>query len=365
MRTRREIAQSILGTEIDADGYTACPGEHLHTTPTAHRCYRIWLNEGSAEMPRDHCFHASCAEIRRAKMAEIWSAIKREERGGGIAPTRDYVPAAPRPAKWPRPVFDPIKSAAIAARCPINPTRDWLREISPVEFSRDARTWPELLIDTLYMPGERILIFSKFESQGQVIRVAGGSNYRLGYRPGQQARRMDPTDTAAFSVGGINRMIGDGLWFLTAPITGEWMPNPNKRTASGEPVLGRRHQACCTRFPFAVIESDTVSEAQWLKILSQVFYPIAAVYTSGSKSIHALIHLGDDCRTKQDFDRKRLQLSLSLVPLGADLAAISAVRLSRLPGGVRNKNGIWREQELLYLNPYPEARPLHTMTPLH
>jgi len=92
--------------------------------------------------------------------------------------------------------------------------------------------------------------------------------------------------------------------------------------------------------------------------------PIVAIYTSGGRSVHALVKV--DCESKAQFDALRDDLIPVLAPLGADPSAITAVRLTRLPGtlrhGTKDKNGKMkpypspRLQRLLYLDPNATAR---------
>ena len=49
-----------------------------------------------------------------------------------------------------------------------------------------------------------------------------------------------------------------------------------------------------------------------------------------------------------------------LIQIGADIAALSAVRLTRLPGCYRGH----RLQKLLYLNPRPDGRPISKLFPM-
>jgi hypothetical protein len=104
---------------------------------------------------------------------------------------------------------------------------------------------------------------------------------------------------------------------------------------------------------------------KWLKILVQLQAPISAVYTSGGKSVHALINV--NARTAEEFNM-HAQNYKKMARIGADPAAMSAVRLSRLPGcyrrGGKNKEGKYspypqpRLQDLIYLNPNPTPEPL-------
>jgi hypothetical protein len=117
---------------------------------------------------------------------------------------------------------------------------------------------------------------------------------------------------------------------------------------------------------YLVLESDVAEAAMWLRALVLLPLPIAAIYTSGGKSIHALVRVDAECKTA--WDALRNDLLPVLCPLGADAAAMTAVRLSRLPGmfrhGTRDKEGKRiaynppRLQELAWLNPEPLALPL-------
>lgn len=79
---------------------------------------------------------------------------------------------------------------------------------------------------------------------------------------------------------------------------------------------------------------------------------IAAIYTSGGKSIHALVRL--DAVSKQHWDQERDVIKPIAVTLGADGSAMTAVRLSRLPSTLRGQIS----QKLLYLDPCPDGIPI-------
>ena len=343
---QRAIAEDLLGTTLDPSGHAPCPGAHRHTTGTGWRDFRLYFEEG--KMPREHCFHASCEPERTEFMRRLHAAIHAEERGqtGHATPRQDpyrprykTTPAAPH--KTNRPPLDPALADSIAARCPVDVTEAHLLAASPVPIPPVPTDWPTLLLDSLYAPGDRILIFTNPQSQGQYLHIAGGDTYTLSSHPGTRA-----TPGARLPI-----RSPQGAWYLCAPVRGDWQPNPNnldRRT--GQPRLGRRHGACVRRYPYAVLESDTIPPATWLKILVQLRDPIAAVYTSGGKSIHALISV--NCTTAAEFNQRARELITRLAPIGADPAAITAVRLTRLPGVVREeKPSPANLQRLLYLNP--------------
>jgi hypothetical protein len=152
---------------------------------------------------------------------------------------------------------------------------------------------------------------------------------------------------------------------------GKWYPN-GKVDEAGNPILSRRTGASVTAYRHMLLESDDAPEDDWLNLICQLPLPISALYTSGGRSIHALIKI--DAASKSAFDAFRDRVSPILSTLGADPAAISGVRLTRLPGVFRNgtvdKDGRYhkysepRLQRLLYLNPFPEVAPIKLMTRL-
>ena len=115
-----------------------------------------------------------------------------------------------------------------------------------------------------------------------------------------------------------------------------------------------------------VLESDEAPAELWLRALVQLPIPIVAAYTSGGRSIHALARIDAGC--KEAWDSLRDDLLPILAPLGADPAALTAVRLTRLPGtlrhGSRAKDGKVkpfpspRLQRLLWLDPRAPAVPI-------
>ncbi len=351
---RRRIAAEILGS-IDESGFCQCPGRIHHTGRNGKRDCRVRLDG----VPTVYCVHTSCAgtveEVNhrlRSRIASAERAIERGETPENRHPSGyEGCAAKPQaPAARKVPAFDSAKLDLLARQCRRDITLDWIAERSPVavpspaEQRSEGRATSRLFLDTLYQPGERVLIFSRFYSQGDFLHVAGGESCRLGDKPGVDAVPSElPTGAK------------EGIWFLTAPVTGEWKPLPDP-----EPRLTRRGEPCVTRFPFLLLESDVADESAWLRALVQLPLAIVALYTSGGKSVHALVRV--DCESKADFDAARDVARAVLCPLGADGAAMTAVRLSRQPGCLRHgKNtpdGFRRYdqprlQRLVYLNPAP------------
>ena len=269
------------------------------------------------------------------------------------------MPEAPRKPK--RPPYDPAKLADFAARCPYPITPEWLAARSPVAIpeAQDITT-AELLLSSIYQPGERVLVFTREHSQGDFLWTPGRGSYRLADRPGVQAV---PSPLPA---GGPH-----GVWFLCQPIGGDWRPNVNNRAPDGSPKMGRRHGACVSSWRFMVLESDEAPPELWLRALVQLPIPIVAIYTSGGRSIHSLCRV--DAGSKESWDALRDDLVPIVATIGADPAAMTAVRLTRLPGtlrhGARDKAGKVnpypspRLQRLLWLNPRAPARPILDLLP--
>lgn len=339
----------------------SCPGIHRHTTANGKRDFQLWFQEGKG--PSEHCMHGSCEAERNDAMSALYALLRSEDparhtRLKTYANEHAAYIAAPTGRRAPVEPFDPALAEETAADCPIAITETWLREHSPIAIPKDPASWPSLLLDNLYHPGEKILIFTKFQSQGQLLHIAGQHTLRLEEHPPKYGQIPPARQRSGFPRGGPA-----GVWFLASPITGEWTPNQNNRDAHGA-RLGRRHADCCTRYPYLVLESDEAPPHVWLRILVQLCHPVCAIYTSGGKSYHALIRV--NCRTKEEFDAQRAYFITCLSALGADPAAITAVRLTRLPGCLRYGTGSGadhrpyldpegnpapRMQQLLYLNP--------------
>lgn len=373
---QRELAAEVYGCEFDPRGFGTCPGAHLHSTPTKPGHFKLFFKEG--KLPGELCFHGSCAAERDSHLRALWSAIKREE----MAKNGDQRPA--RPAKKPLPAtvspsgsaeklpepkpayipgfaeryvrgeaaHDPQLAAVLRHFSAHRHAADewgelcwWLEKMSPVEIPADPAAWPALLLDTLYAPGERIIIFDEFKSQGQWLYEIGRGLYTLSPRPEGHATRC---------TAGLPRRAPAGLWFLAAPVTGLWLPKEGDQQK-----LTRRSRANCTTFRYAVLESDTVDPVSWVKFLFAIAAPIAAIYTSGGKSIHTLLRV--DAATHEQFRTIERGLKTLYVPAGADPAAITSVRLTRLPGCIRGEKeaalGPAALQRLLYLDPKARKTP--------
>lgn len=335
MRSREQIACELLGLAgLDAGGCAPCPGRHKHTKGSGRRDFRVVLDGA----PTGFCFHSSCSAEVEAFNDELRRRIWREE--NGTRPVSPYEsktvapePHAPRALKRPPLDLEKLQRVARTVKDPID--RDWLMARSAIPVRPGMRDCGADFLEHLYAAGEKILIFTQFKSQGQFGYVVGRGGWRLASQRGVPAVKSD------LPLGGP-----DGVWFLCNPVTGEWRKNESAVSRGGESRYGRRHGACVTRWPYLVLENDEAPQDLWLKFLVQLPLPIVAIYTSGGKSVHALLRL-QGAADKTAWDRERDAMLALMAPMGADPAAMTAVRLTRLPGCMRGD----RLQELWYLNP--------------
>lgn len=273
------------------------------------------------------------------------TSLQHDAKRGPVAPRSSAMVA--RPAKKKRPEFS-VKSLRHYVLGMLKTPVEFFLERSPVEIPpQHEQGWrtAELMLKTLYREGERILIFKNEMTQGQYLYEVGRGLFELAKEPGVKATRatLPPVSGPC------------GVWFLAQPVEGIWKKGAEKMT--------RRAGNCVTSWRWFVLESDDADEEDWLKFLSKVPLPIAAIYTSGGRSYHALVDIG--AKSKEEWDVMRDELFYKLLcPLGGDGGAMSAVRLTRLPGmmrkGKRDKEGAmqWypkaRLQRLIYLNPDPQ-----------
>lgn len=233
---------------------------------------------------------------------------------------------------FPKPQYDPKALDGFSA-----PWRDkidllWLAnrsEVDPALLDSDS------FLSLLYLSHEKALVFDNDKTQGQAVW---------------------PDDP-------LPKTGKNGVWFIAQPVDGEYYPNPRTKKMS------RRSEESITDWRWMILESDKAPLRHWLGAIVQMPLRIAALYTSGSRSVHALIRI--DARTKKHWDELKKKMAPGLrylVTNGADPGVLSAVRLTRLPFAFRE--GKWGKggeyikfatpalQKLLYVNSKPEPRPL-------
>ena len=195
----------------------------------------------------------------------------------------------------------------VAARSPIDPAA-----VTSCDF-----------LEAVFKPEEYVVITSRLNDPGRP--------YRVGSRAGW-----------------VNEMKSeDGIFYLSNPVDGQVRKNADGRWSL-------RSEINLTDFRHMVLESDEPDCLIWIRAMAQVPLPIASITSSGGKSIHLLVRWGSS--TKAAFLEDLDKVQPGLVRYGADPYAMTAVRLTRLPGGMRGD----RQQKLLFLDPKAEPLPLIT-----
>lgn len=256
-----------------------------------------------------------------------------------VAASPSTAPSAPAPPKVKpvKPSFKNEKLSAFAARWVAFVDTAWLADRSAID---PCGVRAGEFLASLFRGSEKVLVFTVFESQGQAIW------------PGDSVPPRGP----------------NGIWFLPQPVDGLYHPNPRRKTAKhpgGQP--SRRAQESVANWRYLVLESDNADPRDWLAALVQLPLAIAALYTSGGKSIHALVLVNTN--SLENWRAFSAAIKPVMITLGADpQVASSAVRLTRLPGclreGTTDKDGMYHSfekpvlQKLLYLNPKPLAKPI-------
>lgn len=199
-------------------------------------------------------------------------------------------------------------------------TPAWLAERSPIA---PASVDPAAFLGHVFEKGQKALVFTQQESQGQ----------------------------AMWPVESVPVKGAQGVWFLIQPVDGQFHANPRQGRQS------RRSEEAVSEWRHMLLESDHAPRGLWLSAMCQLPLPIVSIASSGNRSLHVIIRM--IARSKPEWDKARQEMLAPLSRLGCDAAAMTAVRLARLPG-------CWREdrnakQRLFYLNPAPRMIPLASL----
>jgi hypothetical protein len=212
-------------------------------------------------------------------------------------------------------------------------TAERLIEQSPIPVDEVS---PAGFLEALFLKGEKVLIFDDIRTQGYVWTHWGPW--------------CDPHNLDLFVHGRPC-----GAWFLINPSDARFRINGARRWS-------RRSAENIVSWRYLLVESDRpdISPDEWLTALVRLELPIVSIVETGDRLPHALVHVGAE--NKEQWDAKRDELRPDLMRIGADVASLSGVQLSRLPGcyryGREDADGVYRQfpdgphfQKPLYLNP--------------
>jgi len=233
-------------------------------------------------------------------------------------------------------VFRPI--SAVYNRAKLKKLADRLDSFGVDELREKSVYHPdectaEEFLNSLYLPGERVLIFDEFQSQGQYL-----------WKRPSDGVEFDPDELDCFE----QPAPGNGVWFIVNPVNGEY--SKNERTKK----LSRRSEEDLTDYRYLLLESDEVPENLWIRALVQLPLPIVSVCSSGGRSIHSLIRV--NAPSGEIWREQVAQIASPLLELGACKGTRSPAQLSRLPRCFRAVNQQW--QQLLYINPNADGTPI-------
>jgi hypothetical protein len=309
--------------------------ELLTSCPTAHNGVHPWVFKVARYLHRYHSPEEICSILqhrvagcgRPVEPHEIVDAVRNSGackwEPSGKTPSERRAEWLASPTSKRVPEFNPELAISTAAQVPVEITPGWLKARSPVPVTCST----DHFLREIFGPDEKALVFNRYKSQGHLWPTA--------------------VEIKSFS----RQHWNDGAWFLCNPVDGQshWNPRLLK--------ISRRSEESITSFRFAVLECDQKPKEKWfpiwLQILVQLALPIVSITDSAGTSAHALVRVA--CESKQAWDQFKFQSLRPLVPLGADDGALSAVRLTRLPGCYRAD----RRQELLYLNPSADSTPIY------
>ena len=280
-------------------------------------------------------FDPEIEDILRARFTDYYRPVSNREFRQAIGNSKTW----PKPGVAQRdgflvlprqpPSFCFRKLKAVASRLPGRIDGDWFKARSP----QHPRTSFEFL-EAIYRPGEYVLVFTGYRS----------------YRPAVVWHH-------GLEDGDIISTPG-GACFLCNPVDGLAHQVERLKTAYNPHGWSCRSKEAITSFRFFLVESDHSErdfpefQEHWLKLLAILPLRIVAIYTSGGKSIHALVQI--DAESKSDWDDQIRLMKPFLITHGADPSALTAVRLTRLPFAVRKGT----QQELLFCNTGADGTPI-------
>lgn len=204
-----------------------------------------------------------------------------------------------------------------------------LWEASPIRPEDDWKRDPLVLLESLYQPQEFINIVTAYamDEDGKATPKGYGTTRTREEWLKRIALAGAPEDKG-------------GAWFRINPTDGHGISDAN-----------------ITAFRYALVEADKIPAELQLSLFAKLPLPIAAILTSGGRSLHALVRV--DADNAENYRATVSRMLLLLSKFGIDTKNKNPSRMSRLPGAQRiigaQGDGL---QKLLYLNPKPEQRPI-------
>lgn len=199
---------------------------------------------------------------------------------------------------------------------------------SPIKPNEDFTQDGWTLVMALYHPGELINFVTDF-------RVEEGTGKANPCSTGETVER--DILIARWQIVGMPESDCGG-WMRMNPLDGQGAKDSN-----------------VTAYRFALLEFDNIPTEKQMSLFAKLPLPIAALLTSGGKSVHAWVRI--DAPDVEQYRDQVGRLMKLLSRFGLDGKNKNPARLSRLVG-VTRKYGAYQDgrQRLLYLNPNPQQR---------
>jgi regulatory protein RepA len=242
----------------------------------------------------------------------VGSIVKLCKDNGGTPP---YVEHDTGPLTWDDMTLhdDPVQNVKIIQK-------EWLQgeDLPPISADWNGVADFKLYLETLFEPDEYVGCVAdsyKIEEEGKPIRYAP-SKGRFNATQKQLLKELKKHNA-------IGPVIGDhepdcGAWIRFNPLDGQGIFDKN-----------------VTDFRYALVESDEIDIKRQYAIYKELELPIAALVTSGKKSLHAIVRIeADDYKEYQN----RVNFLYDVCKkngLPVDHANRNPSRLSRLPGVLR------------------------------
>jgi len=231
--------------------------------------------------------------------------------------------------------FDPVALDLLAEKLPDFTEQDMIAR-SPVPPAICTST---IFLKNLFQAGEKVAVFTRMTTQPELL-----------WESPEHHRPFDAEELGYVA----DPVAGAGVWFLANPVSGDIQAVSRLASERNPHGLTLRAEENVTAFRFLVLESDSTSPEQWVKALAQIPLPISSIVTSGGRSIHALIRV--NASSAKEWRTIKTRIAPMLVTLGADLDAMTPVRLTRLPFCFRREKN--EMQRLLFLNSEPTSTPI-------
>lgn len=225
-------------------------------------------------------------------------------------------------------------------------TESDLFEASPIKPSDDFARDGILLVENLFKPGELINFVTDFKISLNKDKTEKAIPHGYG-------STIERDNLAAEWEFGMPQSKAGG-WMRMNPMDGKGIADKN-----------------VTSFRHILLEFDSMPLDLQLSLFHKLNLPIAAILTSGGKSVHAWVRSNAIDETAYRDDSNMLLEMLGC--FGLDKKNKNPSRLSRLPGVIREIGGAGdNRQRLLYLNPKPgsgidfkqlaaDLKPIHDM----